>query len=294
MKLPPATTPDQTASFGSAQDIVPLYHRVYLLLLQNISDRSFPPDQPMPPEADLSALMGVSRITLRKAMERLEREGLVLRQRGRGTFALPDRLPTAPAAPSTLRNQVSLALKTKVRVLDHVVVPASPVIAALLEIPAGEGVLRIVRVRSDASSPISYSVCHVPKDLARLLPRRRIGTLPISTLLAASGLVLDRFRERLSARIANMEVAGPLEVDIGSPLLSMVRMVRASDGRVVEHLQVLYRPDRYEYDIEYSGSEANDPSAPWRAKMTDRASRQGTPGFGSAADERIRDVERRG
>ena len=269
MKLP--------ASAGA--DVAPLYHRVYVLLLQYISDQSFPPGKPMPAEAELSALLGVSRITLRRAMGRLEAEGLVLRQRGRGTFPIAGQVPAAAA---TLRNQVSLALRTKVVVLDHVVVPAGPGVAAALEIAVGEPALRIVRVRSDSTSPISHSVCHVPKDLARLLPRRQIGTLPISTLLGAAGVMLEQFSESLSARIADVEAAGPLEVELGTPLLAMVRTVRAgdgraadgrvADGRVVEHLRVLYRPDRYEYKVEYSGGEANDPSTPWRARMMDRAS----------------------
>ena len=249
--------------------IAPLYHRVYVLLLQYISDQSFPPDKPMPAEAELSALLGVSRITLRRAMGRLEAEGLVLRQRGRGTFPIPGQIPPAAA---TLRNQVSLALKTKVAVLDHVIVPASPSVAAALETAIGEPTLRIVRLRSDATSPISHSVCHVPKHLARHLPRRQIGTLPISTLLAAAGVMLDQFSESLSARIADVETAGPLDVELGAPLLAMTRTVRAADGRVAEHLRVLYRPDRYEYKVEYAGGEANDPSTPWRAQMTDRAS----------------------
>jgi GntR family transcriptional regulator len=171
--------------------------------------------------------------------------------------------------PSALRNQVSLALKTSVRVLDHAMVPSSPELAGLLGIEAGEQVLRVIRVRSDSSSPISYSVCHVPKDLADLLPRQQIRALPISTILASSGLPLDRVRENLSASIANMEIAKCLDVEVGSPLLSLVRTVSTSDKRVVEHLRVLYRPDRYEYRVEYSANAAHDSASSWQASIAD-------------------------
>jgi GntR family transcriptional regulator len=252
--------------------IVPLYHRIDLLLLQNIIDQTFPPDQPMPPEADLCRRMGVSRITLRNALGRLEQEGLVHRQRGRGTFPSAKPPATLPTLLANLRNLASLALRTKVQVLEHTIVPANPGIASAFGLQSRDKVLRIVRVRSDAASPISYSVCHVPQDLAALLPRRRIGSLPISTLLAAAGLILDETSERLSASIAGMEIARHLGVEVGSALLSMTRTVRAESGRMIEHLRVVYRPDRYEYSLEYRGGEANDPSSPWRAKMTDRAS----------------------
>jgi GntR family transcriptional regulator len=103
---------------AASTTIVPLYHRIYLLLLQNIIDQTFPPDHPMPPEADLCRQMGVSRITLRNALGRLEQAGLVHRQRGRGTFPSAKPPATPPSLHATLRNQASLALRTKVQVLE--------------------------------------------------------------------------------------------------------------------------------------------------------------------------------
>lgn len=260
--------PAAQALRASRRGMVPLYHRVYLLLLQGISDHSFPPDRPMPGELELAATLGVSRITLRAALKRLEEEGLVQRQQGRGTFPSPGRLASLGAMPG-LRNQVSLALRTGVEVLEHRMVPAGPVVAAALEVPAGTEVLRIVRVRGDAQSPVSYSVCHVPAGLAALLPRRKIRSLPMSTVLASSGLVLDRTRERISACLAEPGVAACLGVEVGAPLLAMVRVVAAADGRVVEHLRVLYRVDRYEYALDYGGAGADGPA--WRVRVADRA-----------------------
>lgn len=244
---------------GSGQagsDPVPLYHRVYLVLLQGISDRSFPPDRPMPPEAQLSEVLGVSRITLRKAMERLESEGLVSRQRRRGTFPLPDKLGQ-PLPRQGLKDQISLSLSTRVKLLEHVVLPANPETTGLLDLRRGEEVLRIVRLRSDAASPISYAVCHVPGHLAPMLPRTKIGSMPISALLMEGGLMLDAIDERLSACIATVDVARLLGVDVGSPLLCLTRSVRDSDGRPVEHLNAFFRPDRYEYHLQYSGRDSD-------------------------------------
>ena len=136
-------------------DPVPLYHRVYLVLLQSISDRSFAPDRPMPPEAQLAEVLGVSRITLRKAMKRLESEGLVNRKRRLGTFPIPEQLRHRLPAPG-LKDQISLALSTHVAVLEHVLLEANAGIRGLVDLQQDEEVLRIVRLRSDADSPVWF------------------------------------------------------------------------------------------------------------------------------------------
>ena len=100
---------------GGGADMVPLYHRVYVVLLQRITGGSFPDGSPMPGEDELAAGFGVSRVTIRKAIERLEREGLVLRQRGRGTFPLPPRDGARQAQNRLLRDQISLAARTRAR-----------------------------------------------------------------------------------------------------------------------------------------------------------------------------------
>jgi GntR family transcriptional regulator len=242
---------------GTPADPVPLYHRVYLVLLQGISDRSFPPDRPMPPEAQLAELLGVSRITLRRAMERLEREKLVSRQRRRGTFPLPGNL-SGPVQPEHLKDQISLSLRTKVGLLEHVLLAATPETAGMLNIKEGGEVLRVTRIRFDALSPISYSVCHLPGDLASLLPPCKIGSIPISALLMQEGLSLDKIDERLSACIASLEIARLLRVDVGSPLLCLTRTVRELSGRRVEHLAAFFRPDRYQYHVQYTGRDTDD------------------------------------
>jgi GntR family transcriptional regulator len=253
---------------GGGADMVPLYHRVYVILLQKITDGSFPEGRPMPGEDELALGFGVSRVTIRKAIERLGREGLVLRQRGRGTFPLAPRDGARQGGSRLLRDQISLAARTRVTVLEHAMARMPRQVAAALGGEAGSPALRIVRVRLDARSPISHTTCHLPADLAPLVPRRRISSLPISATLAAAGLRLARFRERITATLADTQVARHLGVDVGTALIAMTRLVEDDSGRVVELLQALYRPDRYEYRVEYTADGTRD-DAPWRAAITD-------------------------
>ena len=67
------------------EEVTPKHHQAYLLLRQRIEDGVYPVDKPMPSEPELTAMFGVSRITIRRALERLQSEGLISRARGRGT-----------------------------------------------------------------------------------------------------------------------------------------------------------------------------------------------------------------
>lgn len=248
--------------------VIPLYHRVYVILLQKISDGSYPAGEPIPSEDELAQTFSVSRVTIRKAMERLEREGLVLRQRGRGTFPQPPVAEKGRPASQPLNNQISLARKTKVALLDYGFARPPLDLARAFDLADGAEVLRIVRIRADARSPISHTICYLAPDLAPLVPKEATSSLPISATLASAGVKLARFEERITAVLADADVAPHLAVDIGTPLVAMTRQVRDEDGRIVEILQARYRPDRYEYRVEYSLDDQKLGSA-WKAMITD-------------------------
>lgn len=252
----------------SDRDVIPLYHRVYVILLQKITDGSYPPGVSIPSEDDLAETFGVSRVTVRKAMDRLEREGRVLRQRGRGTF--PQKSPAEAEKPTSqvLKNQLSLASKTKVELLDYSFVRPPPNLARLFGVSEDGELLRIVRVRSDARSPISHTVCYLPSDLAPLVPRSAVSSLPVSATLADAGIKLADFEERITAVLADAELSPHLDVEIGTPLVAMSRQVSDESGRVIELLQARYRPDRYEYRVEYSIDDQNLGTR-WKAMITD-------------------------
>lgn len=260
-----------SAERPSERDVIPLYHRVYVILLQKILDGSYPAGVSIPSEDDLAHTFGVSRVTIRKAMDRLEREGCVLRQRGRGTF--PQRPPAEAERPPSqlLNNQISLSRRTRVSLLDYGFVPPPPGLGRLFGLAEGEELLRILRVRGDDRSPISHTTCYLPADLAPLVPRTSISSLPVSATLANAGIPLQRFEERITAVLADAEISPHLDVEIGTPLVAMTRQVRDADGRLIEMLQARYRPDRYEYRVEYSIDDQNL-GTDWKAMITDSGS----------------------
>jgi GntR family transcriptional regulator len=233
---------------------VPKYHQVYLLLRQHLDEGRYAAG--LPGELALTREFGVARVTVRRALEQLAAEGRITRSPGRGTavVAAADGAPahTQPPLTGLLENIVHMSLRTTVQVIDCQLMAASDLAARRLEIDAGQPVQRAVRVRSTRDGPLSHITTHVPAALAQRFGRRELARKPILVLLEESGVVIGRAVQTVSARLADAQVAPLLDVAVGSPLLAVDRLVRDADDRPVQWLQGLYRPDRYQYEMQLS------------------------------------------
>lgn len=233
---------------------LPKYHSVYLVLKERLCDGLY--DQRVPGELELMEEFGVSRATVRKALENLAQEGLIERSAGRGTRRLQPQgqaeRPPAPRLAGLLDNIIAASLDTTVKVIEHEYVPATESVAHMLQIEPRSQVLRAVRVRSTKAGPVSFITTWVPRAFAGSLGRRQLGRKAMLVLIEESGVEIGRARQTISARQADATVAGLLGLPLGSALLSVNRVVHDVDDRPVLWLQGLYRPDRYEYEMELS------------------------------------------
>lgn len=234
-------------------DPLPLHHRVYLLLRQRILEGGYPVDHPMPGEHELAAAHGVSRITVRRALERLEAEGLVDRRRGAGTFArAPVAAPRRESLRGLIENLLAMGLRTEVKLLDFAYLPTPPEAASMLEVPVGTVAQKSVRVRSIPKGrvPFSHLTSWVPEEIGRRYGPDELAARPLLHLLEAAGEPAVRAEQVISAKLADSTVAPLLGIEQGSPLLWVRRQVRNAGGRVIEAIEALYRPELYEYTLE--------------------------------------------
>lgn len=238
---------------------LPKYHQIYLVLRELLDEGRFAAG--VPAEMQLVKEFGVARVTVRRALERLVADGLIERSPGRGTVALTrepaaglgDEPPRQRAQlTGLLENIVNMGLRTAVKVVQCEVLPASDAVARQLDIAPGAQVQKAVRVRSTREGPLSHITTHVPQHIAHNFGRRELGKKPILMLLEESGVQIGRARQNISARLADAAVARLLEVDVGSALLAVQRLVFDVNERPVQWLQGLYRPDRYEYQMQLS------------------------------------------
>lgn len=241
-------------------DVTPLHHKVYVILRQQIADGHYPSDKPIPSEQELSAIFEVSRITIRRALDRLQREGLVTRSRGRGTFALDQVLRPAPEANlrGIFENLLAMGLRTKVKLLEFGYAKASAAVAEALRLKPGALVQRAVRLRIHRETPFSHLTTYLPEDIAAFCKEGDLAEKPLLLLLERAGIKVTSGDQTISAKLADPIVAPLLKVEPGSPLISVRRVVLDEHQRPVEYLDALYRPDVYEYHMHLSRIEDGD------------------------------------
>ncbi|MCE2745078.1 MAG: GntR family transcriptional regulator [Burkholderiales bacterium] len=265
----PATSPEES-NFGDSKldpnQVVPLYHQIYLILRERIIEGHYD-TKPLPGELVLAEQFNVSRVTMRRALQDLVKEGLVARGRGKGTFVKPRTESRNSSvgqsqllSASAMRLQASgdssdLQLITSKRILPP------PDIATLLHLPSDAIVEKLIRIRQHDGQPVAHLTSFIPQDLSGRICRRRLREFPILVLLEEAGVKVAKARQTISARLADASVAYALGVPVGAPLLAISRVAYDENGRPVQVLKGLYRPDRYDYRIELSRKQAKGQSS---------------------------------
>ena len=236
---------------GSAtRTSLPVYHQLHLVLSQRIRDRVHPPGTQFPSELDLATQFGVSRVTVRNALAMLERDGLIERRRGSGTFVTGRDEHRTPTISGMVENLITIGLETEARLLGYVQDAAPPpYVREALARPGPATIIRIDRLRLHRGVPFSFSALYLPEEHAALIGPHGFDNRATITLLEAAGLAAGSAEQTLSATLADDETGALLDVPIGSPLVRLRRTVLDLGGKPMLFQQSLYRPDRYEYHM---------------------------------------------
>jgi len=239
---------------------LPKYHQVYLVLREQLHEGKFA--QGLPGEMALMQQFSVARVTVRRALSQLAQEGLISREPGRGTRSLLQRRSlaqdTAPQKSQQakltglLENLVSMGLRTSVKVLSVQRLASPHEVAMALQLNEGEWVQKAQRVRFTKEGPLSHITTWVPDRISSGFGRKELAQKPILMLLEESGVKVGRAQQSISAKLADAQMAQHLDVAVGSALLAVHRLIYDADDKPIQWLHGLYRPDRYEYQMQLS------------------------------------------
>lgn len=233
-----------------SEDGGPRYVQLRRRLKEAIDVGMLPPGAPLPPERELAGITDLSRVTVRKAIRDLAREGLVERRQGSGTFV---RQPVARMAQSLSRltsfteQMAQRGLDATSRWLERGVFAPTQAEAAALGLGAGDEVARIGRLRMAGGRPMALERASLPLDI---LPNPLAVKTSLYAVLAELGTRPVRAVQKISAVNIDAPEARLLGVAEGAAGLSIERTSCLESGRVAEFTRSLYRGDAYDFVAE--------------------------------------------
>ena len=232
------------------EDPTPLYLQLQRALRDAIQDNLIRPDNAIPTERDLATDLGISRITVRKAIDGLVAEGILSRRQGAGTFVVGGRVEKSFSRISSFSEDMAARGRTpRSAWVSKTTGTVTPEEALLLGLSPGTQVYRFQRIRYADEQSMALEFATIP---AFCLPSIEVVTDSLYAALAASGHRPVRALQRVRAIGFTAEQAKALEIQPGSPGLFIERRGFLADGRTAEYTQSFYRGDAYDLVAELS------------------------------------------
>ncbi|MDQ1714634.1 MAG: GntR family transcriptional regulator, N-acetylglucosamine utilization regulator [Frankiaceae bacterium] len=223
---------------------VPKYHQLRDILLDFI-ELEGTVNAPIPSERELSDRHGLSRMTVRQAVDSLVAEGRLYRVAGRGTFVSRPKMELQVRLASFTEDMRTRGMQSGSTTIALERVVATPHLARELEITVGETVVRIERLRFADDIPMALEVVYLPERVVPTLQQSDLAGTSLYLLLAEKyGVVLTWGEQSIEAGSADATTAGLLQISTGGVVLRMRRHSYSDDVRV-EYAQSMYRADRY-------------------------------------------------
>lgn len=230
--------------------VLPYYYQIREILKQKILDGEWKPGDQIPSEPELQRAFGVSRATVRHAIDSLVAAGMLVRRQGKGTFVAEPKIDEILS--QLLSFSEEMTLKGKRPSTSHCAVslvrPPRP-IAEALKLDARERALRIERVRCADGRPIVILTSYLPERLGIPLQEDFRGSL-LDLLEQRYGIRIDYGDQVIEAASADPREAGLLQISPGAPVLIIRRTSYDSAGQPVEYVEGVYRADSYSYRVQ--------------------------------------------
>ena len=228
---------------------VPRYRELSDRIARQIEDGDLAPGAALPPERTLAERHGVSRVTVRKAMETLSGRGLIEQRRGAGTFVAKRVSQPLSVLTSFSEDVAARGMVAKSRLVQSGVGRASPEEVIGLGLAPGHPVTRIIRLRSADGQPLALEAATV---LTEALPDPALASDSLYATLGERGMRPVRAVQRLTAIAIDAYAANLLEVEPGAPALLITRIGYTAEDRAVEFTRSTFRGDRWDFVAELS------------------------------------------
>ena len=237
----------------------PRHEQISAWLRAEIDEGTFAPDEKLPSENELCQRFSVSRVTVRRALQTLEADGLVYRRQGLGSFVRDQRVHQGLLRLTDFAQDMERAgLEPSSRVLRTGEEPCPEGVAPWMDQEPGSSVFRVDRLRLGNGGPVALDRTWLPSSYGRLLENHDLsGDTLYGILEKEYGIPVLSGRYRISAAAADTEVAGHLGLSEGAPVLFVERLSRTAGERPVYVQHRFYRSDRVAYELDLARDAAD-------------------------------------
>ena len=232
----------------------PLYAQLVDVLREKITDDMSAGDA-LPSERQLSERYGLSRTTVRLALDNLERMGLVVREHGRGTFVAD---PAKDAADLSLcysftEEMRRLGRRPSTRVISFRPEEANKGVAQALRLRLGAGVYHLHRLRLADGVPMLEGHTFLPRSVVGEIGEGEVALDPLYDVLQREcGQRVTTAEEEVTASTARAGEAELLGIEAGAPALAIVRVSYNARGTAIEYTRSVARADKFKYHVVHS------------------------------------------
>lgn len=227
-----------------------LYQKVQAAISDMIETHRLHPGAALPSEKELEQAYGVSRITVRRALAELERNGRVVRSKGRSArVAHPIQAHARTRLDDDFMTMLDLVHDTTPQIVRFEWQLPDHEIHAKLELTTREPVLRVDRVRTKQGRPTLHTTAFVPAAIGVKFSREELAELTMIEILARNGIIPLGVEQFMSAVPCSPELAQHLDMTVGSPVFQISRILRDDTGQIIQSLTMSFRGDSFVFHL---------------------------------------------
>lgn len=228
-----------------------LYFQTKEHLKKYIKDNGLKPGDCLPSEKDLIARYGVSRITMRRALDELEKEGIIYRVHGKGTYVSSQRINVQLSyLTSFTEDMLERGYSTYSKILKLEIIQPDDDVKKALRLEDGKNVILLERIRYADIQPVALEKCYIPQEPFANIVDQDLEHQSLNKLMQTMyGIRFSYAKQWIGTKIADREVKKIFGFTAPTALLSMRRNVYDVNDVPVQYTISYYRGDSYEYEI---------------------------------------------
>jgi GntR family transcriptional regulator len=236
-------------------------HPKYQVLRDAVMEiiEELPTGAPIPSERELSARLGSSRMTLRRALDELVRDGYLIRRQGARTYTARPKILQRLRVISFTEDMARRGMTSSSRTFSSTIGPAGARLGARLHVSPADPVLTVGRLRLADDEPMAIEWLAVPEALVPGLDGAELTNHSFYRLLAERyGIEIAGGTQTMEPTVTDENDSRLLDVPLHSPALYVERVTWTAERQVIEYVRSIYRGDRYRFEVEL------EPSTSWK------------------------------